>query len=104
MNPINQDLDFYINFILHSIGSKNFDILIIGLNYIKDIRMFVSVIEKIKQNIFETFINPDTENKRNEKYIVELDKNLKFIEAENIEENKSKKYEDNKNHPKMKIK
>ena len=81
LNKINQNLDFLNKFIGHAINYKKFDTLKTAINYIKDIETFVAVLEEKKKDIFETYIKPDNDSKKNEKYIIEL-KNLKFKKKE----------------------
>jgi len=87
IKPINQNLEFLNNFIGYTIKNKKFDIFKIGLNYIKDIEAFISVIKKNKEDIFNTYIVPDNDSKKNDKYYVEIGKKLKFKKTENNEEN-----------------
>ena len=49
--PINQNLNFINQFIKYSILNKEFSIFENGLNYIKDLDIFISVIEKNKEEI-----------------------------------------------------
>ena len=87
INPISQNFEFLNKFVVHSIDKKEFQIFQIGLNYIKDIETFINILEKNKDNIFKGFFKSDN-TKEKEKFIVKLDKNLKFKKANNIDENK----------------
>ena len=56
LNPINQNLDFFLKFIYYTISKKEFTNFENGLNYIRDIETFIIVIEKTKETIFDKFI------------------------------------------------
>ena len=86
LNKINQNIDFLNEFVGHAINSNKFDTFKTAINYIKDIETFISVIEEKKKNIFDTFIKL----KKNEKYIIELGKNLKFKKNADIQNEKGK--------------
>lgn len=64
INPIKQNFDFLNKFISYDIKNKKFDTFKIGLNYIKDIETFISIITKNKEDIFETYITEETLNLR----------------------------------------
>ena len=68
---INQDLDFFNNFISYTIKYKDFGVFEKGLNYIKDIEAFLNIIEKNKESIFGKYNAQKIEN------IIKLD-DLKF--------------------------
>ena len=86
INPLNQNLEFFNKFISHSIKNKNFDTFKVGLSYIKDIEIFIEIIEKNKESIFNTYIKAEPDAEKKKKKYVELGKNLKFIRAEKTEE------------------
>ena len=86
INPLNQNLEFFNKFISHSIKNKNFDTFKVGLSYIKDIEIFLEIIEKNKESIFNTYIKAEPDAEKKKKKYVELGKNLKFIRAEKTEE------------------
>ena len=90
LNKINQNIDFLNEFVGHAIKSNKFDTFKTAINYIKDIETFISVIKEKKKNIFDTFIKPDEDAKKNEKYIIELGKNLKFKKNADIKNEKGK--------------
>ena len=86
INPLNQNFEFFNKFISHSIKNKNFDTFKVGLSYIKDIEIFIEIIEKNKESIFNTYIKAEPDAEKKKKKYVELGKNLKFIRAEKTEE------------------
>ena len=51
INPINQNLDFYVSFLNYTASKKELTIFENGLNYIRDIETFIIVIDKIKELI-----------------------------------------------------
>ena len=53
--PIKQDFIFFDNFIEYTIGKKDFSIFETGLNFIKDLNIFINVIEKSKDKIYENY-------------------------------------------------
>ncbi len=77
-NNINQNLEFFNNFIEHAIN-KTFPDFEKGLNYIDDIETYISIIETKKEKIFEKF------NSKKVAKIVKLD-NLKLKESKNKDE------------------
>ncbi len=50
LKPINQVLLFFENFIKYAIENKGFDIFENSLNYILDVKIFINVIDKEKEN------------------------------------------------------
>ena len=58
--------------------NKAYSKYIIGLNYIKDIDIFLKVIDENKEEIYATFIKPDKDPKKHEKYFIKMDKSFKF--------------------------
>ena len=93
---INQTLGFYNKFIKYIIFNKEFSIFKIGLSYIRDIETFINIIEKNKENIFIKYIISDNFQK-NEKYIITIEKSLKFKKIGKTKENNDifVKYEEN---------
>ena len=49
MNPLNQDIRFFENFINYIIKNKEFNIFENSLNYILDIESFIDIINKKKK-------------------------------------------------------
>ena len=80
-NPINQNLDFFNQFIRYVIAYKDFPIFEKGLNYIKDIETFLNIIDKNKEYIYKKY------NAQKNKNIIKLD-NLEL--KKNIREGKQK--------------
>ena len=70
-NPINQSTFFFYEFIHYSIEKKDFLIFEKGLNFIKDIETYITVIDKNKEEFFNKY------NSKKIKEIIRLD-NLKF--------------------------
>ena len=81
INPINQKMKFYNEFIKYVILKKEFDIFENGLNYIQDIETFTNVINENKEEIYNKYLLSDKSHKNN----VKLDNNLKIQIIENIE-------------------
>jgi len=77
--PINQNLDFFNNFISYAIANKDFPIFEKGLNYIKDIETFLNIIDKNKDAIYKKY------NAQKIEKIIKLDK-LKL--KKNVKEDK----------------
>ena len=88
-NPIPQIFEFFNNFIEHCIILKDFPTFQIGLSYIKEIDIFIDVIEKNKNKIYENYIKS---NKTDEKFIIKIDKNLKAKKIEKINKIQIPKY------------
>jgi hypothetical protein len=81
LNPINQDLDFYVPFIEYCISKKEFYSLERGLSYIKDLETFLTVINKTKESIVDKYI---TNNNSFKPFI--LRGNLEIIKKRRNEE------------------
>ena len=73
-NPIEQDSNFYNEFIKYTISNKEFSIFEIALKYIKDIETFINVIEINKNEIYDNYVKQDKSHKN----IIKLDNNLKI--------------------------
>ena len=56
LNSINQDFDFFVQFIEYCASKKEFKSFKNGLNYIRDIETFISVINKTKETIVEKYV------------------------------------------------
>ena len=56
LNPIEQNLDFFVKFIGYCASKKEFNIFKNALNYITDIETFITVIDKIKETIYDKYI------------------------------------------------
>ena len=70
-NPLNQNDIFFYQFINYAIDKKDFPVFENGLNFIKDIETYITVIEKNKEEFFNKY------NSKKIKEIIRLD-NLKF--------------------------
>ena len=55
INQFNQDYEFYNNFISYTILNKDFLVFEKGLNYIRDIETFLSIIDDNKEKIVEKY-------------------------------------------------
>ena len=86
INPIKQNLSFFNKFIKYTIEKQNYEKYRIALTYIKDIEIFLKVIDSNKENIYNKYIEPDKDPKKNEKYIIKMDKSFKFRKEQNIEQ------------------
>ena len=58
LNPINQDFDFFDKFIDYCASNKEFNSFENGLNYIRDIETFISVINITKDKIVDKYATP----------------------------------------------
>ena len=76
--PINQNFDFFNNFISYNVKNKDFTLFKKGLDYIRDIETFIKVIEKNKEDIFNKYNSQIIDN------CIKLD-NLKFKKNDVIE-------------------
>ena len=56
LNSINQDFDFFVQFIEYCASKKEFKSFKNGLNYIRDIETFITVINKTKETIVENYV------------------------------------------------
>ena len=56
LNPIDQNLDFFVKFIDYCATQKEFNSFKNGLNYIRDIETFITVINKTKESIVDKVI------------------------------------------------
>ena len=74
LNPINQDLTFFGNFIEYTIKNKEFNLFENSLNYIIYIETFINIIEKKKEKIIEKY--------NNEFKIIEIKDDLKVNKKE----------------------
>ena len=82
INPISQNYAFLNKFFGYIIKNKSFENFKIGLNYIKEIETYISIISENRKNIFDKYIKAETDSKKKEKYYIELGKNLKFKKVE----------------------
>ena len=78
-NPIkNDEKDFFVNFIEFIISKKDFSVFTLGLSFINDMDIFIYVIDKIKEKIYNKYIKKNIDKKN---YIpIELKDNLVFKE------------------------
>ena len=74
--PIDQNFNFFNKFIIYTINNKKFPFFQIGLNYIKDLDIYIKIIEENKESIFNKY------TKKNENFIVKLDDDLKLKKIE----------------------
>ena len=70
--PINQDLNFFCNFIKYILEKKEVNLFQIGISYIEDIEIYIHVIEENKEKISKKY-SKDSEN-----YILKVENKLKF--------------------------
>ena len=84
MNPINQNYDFFNEFINYTLKAKEFPEFIISLKYIQDIETFINIIERYKEQIYEKYIHDKI---KFEKYIINMNADLKFRNKKRTEEN-----------------
>ena len=83
-NPLNQNFEFYNNFIIYAINTQiTFELFKQILNYIDDIETFLYVLNNNKYEILKNYDNLDSRP-------IRLDSNLKLIKKEYIEENQIK--------------
>ena len=66
-NPINQNFEFFDKFIKYSLIKNDFNIFKIGLDYIKDIEIFLQVIDTNKEDIYTKFIESEKDPKKKRK-------------------------------------
>ena len=76
LNPINQKIDFLEKFINYTIINKELSIFRIALNYVKDLEIFIYLIEKIKEIYIKKYVTDDSGSKY--EYIIEVDGNRKL--------------------------
>ena len=57
LNPIEQDIEFFVKFIQFSFSKKKFDIFEIALNYILDIETFIVAMDITKEQIIDKYKN-----------------------------------------------
>ena len=56
LKPIYQNLDFFVKFIDYCATQKEFNSFKNGLNYIRDIETFITVINKTKESIVDKYV------------------------------------------------
>ena len=78
-NPIkNNEKDFFVNFIEFIISKKDFSAFTLGLSFINDMDIFIYVIDKTKEKIYNKYIKENIDKKN---FIpIELKDNLVFKE------------------------
>ena len=81
LNPIKQDLDFFVKFFNYSASNKDFNNFENGLNYIRDIETCVIVIEKTKEQIYDKYVNSNNSFKP-----IKFKANLELIKKEKSKE------------------
>ena len=81
LNPINQNVDFFVKFFRYITSKKDFNIFENGFNYIKDLETFIIVIEKTKEEIFDKYITSNGSFKP-----IKSKTNLEFIKIEKNKE------------------
>ena len=93
--PINGDYNFFNKFIKYCILNKEFPIFQRGLNYVKDLEIYLTILEENKDNFYDKYLNSD-DSKKNEQHIIKQDHNLKLKKNSDLKEiNKENKGEDN---------
>ena len=83
--PIKQESNLLNEFIVYTIKQKKFDFFQIGLNYIKDVEILIKILEENKEKIYEKYFK-SKEQKEVEKYVIKIDKNIKFKNQNNKKE------------------
>ena len=86
--PIHQNTEFFIGFIKYAILNKDFPVFLNGLKYIKDLEVYINVIDENKEDFYNRYIMPN-ELQKNEKNIIKVDKTLKIKRFYNTIENKN---------------
>ena len=81
-NSINKSFDFFNNFINYIIKNYDFHTFKIGLKYIKQIEIFLNVLDKNKEEIYQKYFQPEKDPKTKEKLIIKLDRELEFKKEE----------------------
>ena len=99
-SPINQDINFFCDFIKYIVKNKKFPMFEIGLNYIKDIETFTYSISGNKEKIYNEYYK---NNKEKLKLIIKIGENIKIIKSQNINDNNSKIIYKKKNQDMLKI-
>ena len=83
MNPINKNIDFFYYFCNYTIVKKELSLFDTALNYIQDLEIFVEVLEKCKEIIYNKIVSGDSGNVC--EYIVKVNNNIKL---KNLKEEK----------------
>ena len=81
-NPIYQDLDFFKGFFEYIISNTDFSGFVNALKYIKEVNIYIDILDKTKEQIFEKYINSE-ENKFEP---IKIDSNLKLNKEEENKE------------------
>ena len=92
-NPINENYQFYNNFVKYAILNKDFPVFQNGLKYITDLETFINVIDENKDSFYDRYLNTNDDSKR-EKCILKLDKNLKIKNKSESKDNIDEKEEE----------
>ena len=82
INTIKKYSDFFDKFIKYVIEKHDYSKYKIALNYIKDIKIFLEIIDKNKENIYNKYISSVNNPKKNEEYIIKIDKSFRFKNEE----------------------
>jgi len=82
INTIKKNSDFFDKFIKYVIKKHDYSKYKIALNYIKDIKIFLEIIDKNKENIYNKYISSVNNPKKNEEYIIKIDKSFRFRNEE----------------------
>lgn len=91
-SPKELGFDFFNKFISFSLKQNDISKFKIGLKYIKDIKVFINIIQNNLENIFDIYKNVDDENQ-----MIKIDEYIDFKKSEKKEEEKISKEENNKN-------
>ena len=78
INPIEQNMNFFVKFIEYTISQKEFNNLENALTFILDIETFIAIIDKLKEQIIEKY--------KNDFKSIKIESNLTFKKKEQEEE------------------
>jgi len=83
--PIKQNEDFFLHFLDYTISKKEFAVFENGLNFIIDMEIYISIIDKIKDKILNKYIKSDKKDFKS----IEIKSNLILQKKEKSEEIKN---------------
>ena len=75
--PISESVAFFNGFIKYAILNKDFPVFLNGLKYIKDLDVYISVLDENKEDFYYRYLKSN-DSQKNEKNIIKVDKNLKL--------------------------
>ena len=81
IKPINQNLELFSKLIDFAISNKEFSFFENGINLIKNIEIFIAIIDKLKEKIFNKYVN----HNKNEIIPINIKEDLKY-EIKKIDE------------------